>query len=104
MANTTNNTYFVIKNSQGEFLEYLPYNGLRMWVRNFTDNCIFATQNEASLYCRSLIADAKNHNTELDIDVFKYNNTVSELDVTIPKEQYKMYGIKEENTIDNTQQ
>ena len=49
----------------------------------------------AILYCRSLIADAENHGVKMEFDVYRHNNTVTDLDVTIPDNQRKNYGLPE---------
>lgn len=95
MAKTTTETVFVIKNQNGEFLEFQTYNGLRTWTSEFNDRCTFASQNAATLYCRNLIADAQLHGVDMEFDVFKHNNQIVELDVTIPDNQRVSYGLPE---------
>lgn len=100
MGESKTQTTFVIKNNQGQFLEFQGYSGLRMWVADYSEKCAFTSQNAATLYCRSLIADAKLHGLDMEFDVFKYNNQIVELDVSIPDNQLVAYGLpaKEENT------
>lgn len=93
MAESTTVTTYVIKNSEGQFLEYQNYSGLRTWVNEYSDRCNFASQNAATLYCRSLIADAENHGGNMEFDVYRHNNTVTVLDVTIPDGQRPSYGL-----------
>lgn len=95
MAESTTNTVFVIKNNDGQFLEYQNYNGLRTWVNEYSDRCVFESQNAATLYCRNLIADAETHGVNMTIDVYKHNNTVTKMEVTIANEQRKNYGLSE---------
>lgn len=97
MAESTTETIYVIKNGAGEFLEFNSFNGLRNWTTEFSDRCRFSNQNAATLYCRNLIADAKVNGLDLDFDVYKYNNTITEMDVTIPENQFKSYGLLENN-------
>ena len=93
MAETTSSTIFVIKNKDGQFLEYNPFNGLRNWSREFNDSCAFSTQGEATMYCRSLLADAENHGHGFEVDVFRYDNKVTDLDIVIPEASRKSYGL-----------
>ena len=95
MAESTTVTTYVIKNNDGQFLEYQNYSGLRTWVNEYSDRCNFVSQNAATLYCRSLIADAENHGVSMQFDVYKHNNTVTDLDVTIPDAQRPNYGLPE---------
>ena len=95
MAESTTVTTYVIKNNDGQFLEYQNYTGLRTWVNEYSDRCNFESQNAAMLYCRSLIADAENHGVKLEFDVYRHNNTVTDLDVTIPDNQRKNYDLPE---------
>lgn len=95
MAESTTKTVFVIKNNEGQFLEYQSYTGLRAWVSEYSDRCNFESQNAATLYCRSLIADAETHGVNMTIDVYKHNNTVTKMEVTIANEQRKNYGLSE---------
>lgn len=95
MAESTTNTVFVIKNNNGQFLEYQNYSGLRTWVNEYSDRCNFESQNAATLYCRNLIAEAEIHGVNMEFDVYKHNNTVTDLDVTIPDQQRKSYGLPE---------
>lgn len=95
MAESTTNTVFVIKNGDGQFLEYQSYSGLRTWVNEYSDRCNFESQNAATLYCRNLIAEAEIHGVDMEFDVYKHNNTVTDLDVTIPDAQRKSYGLPE---------
>ena len=95
MAESNTVTTYVIKNSDGQFLEYQNYTGLRAWVNEYSDRCNFASQNAAILYCRSLIADAESHGVNMEFDVYRHNNTVTDLDVTIPDNQRKSYGLPE---------
>lgn len=95
MAESTTNTVFVIKNNDGQFLEYQNYNGLRTWVNEYSDRCNFESQTAATLYCRNLIAEAEIHNVDMEFDVYKHNNTVTDLDVVIPDNQRKNYGLPE---------
>ena len=95
MAESNTVTTYVIKNNDGQFLEYQNYTGLRTWVNEYSDRCNFASQNAATLYCRGLIADAENHGVDMEFDVYKHNNTVTELDVTIPDNQRPSYGLPE---------
>ena len=97
MAETTNTTIFIIKNKDGQFLEYNTFNGLRTWSREFTDSCGFETQSEATMYCRSLLADSENHGHDFWIDVFRYDNKVTNLDISIPDANRKNYGLPEKN-------
>lgn len=99
MATTQTTTVFVIKNQFGQFLEFNAYNGIRSWVAEYSEKCIFENQNAATLYCRSLIADAKVHGLDVDYDVYKYNNQVQELDVTIPDNQRTSYGLPEKTAV-----
>lgn len=106
MAESTTNTVFVIKNGYGQFLEYSTYNGLRTWVNEYSDRCNFESQNAATLYCRNLIADAEIHGVNMTIDVYKHNNTVTKMEVTIANEQRKNYGLSEkvaEESVSNTE-
>lgn len=98
MAESTTNTVFVIKNNDGQFLEYQNYNGLRTWVNEYSDRCVFESQSAATLYCRSLIADAEAHNVNTKLDVYRHNNTVTVLGVTIPDAQRATYGLSEKAT------
>ena len=95
MAESTTVTTYVIKNSDDQFLEYQNYTGLRTWVNEYSDRCNFESQNAATLYCRSLIADAEIHGVKMGFDVYRHNNTVTDLDVTIPENQRKNYGLPE---------
>ena len=95
MAESTTNTAFVIKNEYGQFLEYSSYNGLRAWVNEYSDRCNFESQSAATLYCRSLIADAEIHGVNAKFDVYRHNNTVTVLGVTIPDAQRTTYGLPE---------
>lgn len=95
MAESTTVTAFVIKNNDGQFLEYQNYSGLRTWVNEYSDRCSFESQNAATLYCRNLIADAEIHGVSMEFDVYRHNNTVTDLDVTIPDAQRKSYGLPE---------
>lgn len=95
MAESTTNTVFVIKNNEGQFLEYQNYSGLRTWVNEYSDRCNFESQNAATLYCRSLIAEAEINGVNMEFDVYKHNNTVTDLDVVIPDGQRKSYGLPE---------
>lgn len=95
MAESTTNTVFVIKNNNGQFLEYQNYSGLRTWVNEYSDRCNFESQNAATLYCRNLIAEAEIHGVNMEFDVYKHNNTVTDLDVVIPDAQRKSYGLPE---------
>ena len=99
MAETTTQTIFVIKNNHGQFFEFQQYNGLRTWTDVFSDRCAFASQNDATLYCRNLIADARIHGIEMEFDVYKHTNQVIDLDVTIPENQLKNYGLPEATTV-----
>jgi len=103
MAESTTNTVFVIKNNDGQFLEYSTYNGLRTWVNEYSDRCVFESQNAATLYCRSLIADAEVHGVNMTIDVYKHNNTVTKMEVTIANEQRKNYGLSEKVAEETTE-
>lgn len=93
MAESTTKTVFVIKNNEGQFLEYQSYTGLRVWVSEYSDRCNFESQNAATLYCRSLIADAETHGVNAQFDVYRHNNTVTTLGVTIPDAQRATYGL-----------
>ena len=93
MATTTTTTVYVIKNQHGQFLELQTYNGLRTWTDVYSDRCAFANQNAATLYCRNLIADATINGIDMTFDVFKHNNQITELDVTIPDDQRAAYGL-----------
>ena len=95
MAESNTVTTYVIKNSEGQFLEYQNYGGLRTWVNEYSDRCNFTSQNAATLYCRNLIADAESHDVKMEFDVYRHNNTVTDLDVTIPDNQRKSYGLRE---------
>lgn len=95
MAESTTVTAFVIKNNNGQFLEYQNYSGLRTWVDEYSDRCNFESQNAATLYCRNLIADAELHGVSMEFDVYRHNNTVTDLDVVIPDAQRKSYGLPE---------
>ena len=95
MAESNTVTTYVIKNSDGQFLEYQNYIGLRTWVNEYSDRCNFVSQNAATLYCRNLIADAESHGVKMEFDVYRHNNTVTDLDVTIPENQRKNYGLPE---------
>lgn len=95
MAESTTKTVFVIKNNEGQFLEYQSYTGLRAWVSEYSERCNFESQNAATLYCRSLIADAEAHNVNTKLDVYRHNNTVTVLGVTIPDAQRATYGLSE---------
>lgn len=95
MAESTTVTTYVIKNNDGQFLEYQNYSGLRTWVNEYSDRCNFESQNAATLYCRNLIADAENHGVNMGFDVYRHNNTVTDLDVTIPDGQRPNYGLPE---------
>lgn len=95
MAETTTQTIFVIKNNHGQFLEFQKYSGLRTWTDSFSDRCAFMSQNAATLYCRNLIADAQIHGIDMQYDVYKHTNQVIDLDVTIPENQLKNYGLPE---------
>lgn len=99
MAETTTQTIFVIKNNNGQFLEFQKYSGLRTWTDSFSDRCAFTSQNAATLYCRNLIADAQIHGVDIEFDVYKHTNQVIELDVTIPENQFKNYGLPEATTV-----
>lgn len=103
MAESTTNTVFVIKNNDGQFLEYSTYNGLRTWVNEYSDRCVFESQNAATLYCRNLIADAEVHGVNMTIDVYKHNNTVTKMEVTIANEQRKNYGLSEKVAEETTE-
>ncbi|WAW99481.1 hypothetical protein OIY87_03795 [Streptococcus gallolyticus] len=98
MAESTTKTIFVIKNNNGQFLEYQSYTGLRVWVSEYSDRCNFESQNAATLYCRSLIADAETHGVNAQFDVYRHNNTVTTLGVTIPDAQRATYGLSEKAT------
>ena len=93
MAESTTVTTYVIKNSEGQFLEYQNYSGLRTWVNEYSDRCNFESQNAATLYCRNLIADAESHGVSMEFDVYRHNNTVTDLDVTIPDDKRPSYGL-----------
>ncbi|MGT2755365.1 hypothetical protein [Streptococcus ovis] len=93
MAESKTETVFVIKNQLGEFLEFNSFTGLRNWTTEYSERCGFATQNAATLYCRNLIADAKVHGMNMEFDVFKHSNTITEMDVTIPDNQLEAYGL-----------
>ena len=95
MAESNTVTTYVIKNNDGQFLEYQNYTGLRTWVNEYSDRCNFVSQNAATLYCRNLIADAESHGVKMEFDVYRHNNTVTDLDVTIPDNQRKSYGLPE---------
>lgn len=99
MAEPTTQTIFVIKNNHGQFLEFQQYNGLRTWTDSFSDRCAFMSQNAATLYCRNLIADAQIHGADMEFDVYKHTNQVIEMDVTIPENQLKNYGLPEATTV-----
>lgn len=99
MAETTTKTIFVIKNNHGQFLEFQQYSGLRTWTDTFSDRCAFDSQNAATLYCRNLIADAQIHGVDIEFDVYKHTNQVIEMDVTIPENQLKNYGLPEATTV-----
>ena len=99
MATTETHTTYVIKNQYGQFLEFNSYNGLRSWVSEYSEKCVFESQNAATLYCRSLIADAEVHGLEVDYDVFKYNNQIVEMDVTVPDNQRVNYGLPEKPAV-----
>lgn len=99
MAETTTKTIFVIKNKHGQFLEFQKYSGLRTWTDTFSDHCAFDSQNAATLYCRNLIADAQIHGVDIEFDVYKHTNQVIEMDVTIPENQLKNYGLPEATTV-----
>ena len=99
MAEATTQTIFVIKNNHGQFLEFQKYSGLRTWTDVFSDRCAFTSQFTATLYCRNLIADAKIHGVDIEFDVYKHTNQVIELDVTIPENQLKNYGLPEATTV-----
>lgn len=103
MAKSTTKTVFVIKNNDGQFLEYQSYTGLRVWVSEYSDRCNFESQNAATLYCRSLIADAETHGVNMTIDVYKHNNTVTKMEVTIANEQRKNYGLSEKVAEETTE-
>lgn len=103
MAESTTNTVFVIKNNDGQFLEYQSYTGLRAWVSEYSDRCNFESQNAATLYCRNLIADAEVHGVNMTIDVYKHNNTVTKMEVIIANEQRKNYGLSEKVTKETTE-
>ena len=57
------------------------------------------SQNAATLYCRNLIADAQIHGVDMEFDVYKNTNQVIELDVSIPDNQLKNYGLPEATTV-----
>lgn len=99
MAETTTKIIFVIKNNHGQFLEFQQYSGLRTWTDTFSDRCAFDSQNAATLYCRNLIADAQIHGVDIEFDVYKHTNQVIEMDVTIPENQLKNYGLPEATTV-----
>ena len=99
MAEPTTQTIFVIKNNNGQFLEFQQYSGLRTWTDSFSDRCAFTSQNAATLYCRNLIADAQIHGVDMEFDVYKHTNQVIDLDVTIPENQLKNYGLPEATTV-----
>ena len=99
MAETPTQTIFVIKNNNGQFLEFQQYNGLRTWTDVFSDRCAFDSQSAATLYCRSLIADAQIHGVDMEFDVYKHTNQVIDLDVSIPENQLKNYGLPEATTV-----
>ncbi|WP_431770747.1 hypothetical protein [Streptococcus gallolyticus] len=103
MAESTTKTVFVIKNNEGQFLEYQSYTGLRAWVSEYSDRCVFESQNAATLYCRNLIADAEVHGVNMTIDVYKHNNTVTKMEVTIANEQRKNYGLSEKVAEETTE-
>ncbi len=102
MAESTTTTIFVIKNGDGQYLEYQNYNGLRTWVNEYSDRCSFESQTAAILYCRSLIADAETHNVNIDFDVYKHNNVVTKLGVTIADSQRDSYDLTDKTTEENT--
>lgn len=95
MTETATQTIFVIKNNNGQFLELQKYNGLRTWTDVFSDRCAFTSQNAATLYCRNLIADARIHGIEIELDVYKHTNQIIKLNVDIPENQLKNYGVPE---------
>ena len=95
MSESTTVTTYVIKNNDGQFLEYQNYSGLRVWANEYSDRCNFESQNAATLYCRNLIADAELHGVDMEFDVYRHNNTVTDLDVTILDNQRKSYGLPE---------
>ena len=99
MTETTTKTIFVIKNNHGQFLEFQQYSGIRTWTDIFSDRCAFDNQNAATLYCRNLIADAQIHGVDIEFDVYKHNNQIIDLDVTIPENQLKNYGLPEATTV-----
>ena len=99
MAEATTQTIFVIKNNHGQFLEFQQYSGLRTWTDSFSDRCAFTSQNAATLYCRNLIADAQIHGVDIKFDVYKHTNQVIELDVNIPENQLKNYGLPEATAV-----
>ena len=99
MAETTTKTIFVIKNNHGQFMEFQQYSGLRTWTDTFSDRCAFDSQNAATLYCRNLIADAQIHGVDIEFDVYKHTNQVIDLDVVIPENQLKNYGLPEATTV-----
>ncbi|MCY7192578.1 hypothetical protein [Streptococcus gallolyticus] len=103
MAESTTKTVFVIKNNEGQFLEYQSYTGLRAWVSEYSDRCVFESQNAATLYCRNLIADAEVHGVNMTTDVYKHNNTVTKMEVTIANEQRKNYGLSEKVAEETTE-
>ena len=43
MAESNTVTTYVIKNNDGQFLEYQNYTGLRTWVNEYSDRCNFDT-------------------------------------------------------------
>lgn len=99
MAEATTQTIFVIKNNHGQFLEFQQYSGLRTWTDVFSDRCSFTSQNAATLYCRNLIADAQIHGVDIEFDVYKHTSQVIDLDVVIPENQLKNYGLPEATTV-----
>ena len=99
MAEATTQTIFVIKNNHGQFLEFQKYSGLRTWTDVFSDRCAFTSQFTATLYCRNLIADAQIHGVDIEFDVYKHTNQVIDLDVVIPENQLKNYGLPEATTV-----
>ncbi|MGV3353226.1 hypothetical protein [Streptococcus orisratti] len=101
MAETKTETVFVIKNQAGQFLSYQPYDGTRRWVNEYSDSCVFPNQFAATLYCRSLMADAEMHEQNFDFDVYQYNNTIKELNVTIADEARKQYGLPDKAAASN---
>lgn len=103
MAESTTTKTFVIQNGDGQYLEYQNYNGLRAWVNEYSDRCAFSSQGAATLYCRSLIADAEIHGVNIEFDVFRHDNTITKLGVQIADAQRATYGLEEKVAEETTE-